>query len=279
MATERGAISVTPVSLDEVRLWRDMRRLEMACQITKDSVPGRPGWTQEYLLSLDGEPVGYGSVASAGPWQGEPTAIEIYVAPPHRQRLLDLYAAFLRVSGAVKVEVQSNDVLATVMLHRHCPEVASEAILFHDGFATALDVPGAALRQATAEEEPDASPEQLRWRAVVEIDGQKAGSGGVLFHYNRPYGDIYMAVEEAFRRRGVGSLIVQELKRWCYQRGHIPAARCNVGNLASQRTLQKAGFVPCGHVLVGQVASDTLPSTVEDFVAAAARRTLGATEG
>lgn len=255
MAAEHGAIGVAPVSLDEVRLWRDMHRLEMACQVTKDSVPGRPGWTQEYLLTLDGAPVGYGSVASAGPWQGEPTVIEIYVAPPHRQRLLDLYAAFLRVSAAVKVEVQSNDTLAAILLHRHCVEVASEAILFHDRFVTALSVAGATMRQATAEEEPEATPEQLRWRGVVEIDGQVAGTGGVLFHYNRPYGDIYMAVNEGFRRRGVGSFLVQELKRWCYQAGHIPAARCNVDNLASQRTLQKAGFVPCGHVLVGRVAA------------------------
>ena len=78
-----------------------------------------------------------------------------------------------------------------------------------------------------------------------------AASGGVLFHYNRPYGDIYLDVEEPFRRRGVGSFLVQELKRACYEGGHVPAARCNTGNVASQRTLQRAGFVPCGHILKG----------------------------
>ena len=78
-----------------------------------------------------------------------------------------------------------------------------------------------------------------------------AASGGVLFHYNRPYGDIYLDVEAPFRRRGVGSFLVQELKRACYEGGHVPAARCNTGNVASQRTLQRAGFVPCGHILKG----------------------------
>ena len=90
-----------------------------------------------------------------------------------------------------------------------------------------------------------------RWRGVVEIHGAVGATGGILFHYNRPYGDIYMDVAEPFRRRGLGSFLVQELKRVCYEGGHVPAARCNTGNIASQRTLQKAGFVPCGHILKG----------------------------
>jgi GNAT superfamily N-acetyltransferase len=100
-------------------------------------------------------------------------------------------------------------------------------------------------------EAPDTDAEERQWRRVVEIDGQVAASGGVLFHYNRPYGDIYMDVEESFRRRGLGAFLVQELKRLCYEGGHVPAARCNPTNVASRRTLQRAGFVPCAHILKG----------------------------
>jgi hypothetical protein len=35
--------------------------------------------------------------------------------------------------------------------------------------------------------------------------------------------------------------------------GSIPSARCNVDNLASRRTLQKAGFVPCGVLIAGDL--------------------------
>jgi len=90
----------------------------------------------------------------------------------------------------------------------------------------------------------------------VEVEGKVAATGGILFHYNRPYGDIYMDVAESFRRRGLGSFLVQELKRVCYEGGNIPAARCNPGNIASRRTLQKAGFVPCGNILNGSVSVD-----------------------
>jgi RimJ/RimL family protein N-acetyltransferase len=63
-----------------------------------------------------------------------------------------------------------------------------------------------------------------------------------------------MEVTEPFRRRGLGSFLVQELKRVCYEGGHVPGARCNPDNVASRRTLQKAGFVPYGHILKGSVA-------------------------
>jgi len=100
----------------------------------------------------------------------------------------------------------------------------------------------------------DISPNQLKWHGVVEIEGKTAATGGILFHYNRPYGDIYMEVAEPFRRRGLGSDLVQELKRVCYEGGNVPAARCNPKNIASRKTLQKAGFVPCGHILTGSVS-------------------------
>jgi GNAT superfamily N-acetyltransferase len=62
-----------------------------------------------------------------------------------------------------------------------------------------------------------------------------------------------MEVGERFRRRGFGSYLVQELKRVCYENGNVPGARCNQKNIASRKTLQKAGFVPCGQILSGAV--------------------------
>jgi len=88
---------------------------------------------------------------------------------------------------------------------------------------------------------------------VVTWNGEIAGAGGALYHYNRPYGDIYMKIAEPFRGRGLGVYLVQALKAACRSRGSVPAARCNVTNLASRRTLQKAGFVPCGNLVTGDL--------------------------
>ena len=246
-------LSATPSTLDRIREWRNAYLQEMDCQVAHDSIHGRPGWTHEYLLSADGAPVGYGSVAVGGPWAGQPTVYEFYLVRGHRVRLFDLFQVLLTASRAARIEVQTNDALGSAVLHRFASAVKSESILFHDERSTALAPSGATFRQPRASAAPDIPPEDRRWRGIVEVDGAVAATGGVLFHYNRPFGDIYMDVAEPFRRRGIGSFLVQELKRVCYESGHVPAARCATGNIASQRTLQKAGFAPCGHILNGMV--------------------------
>jgi GNAT superfamily N-acetyltransferase len=72
-------------------------------------------------------------------------------------------------------------------------------------------------------------------------------------HYNPPYGDVFMEVADPARRRAFGSYLVQEVKRACYEAGRRPAARCDSGNVGSRKTLDKAGFLPCGRLLVGEV--------------------------
>jgi len=245
--------SATRTDLKDIVRWRDMYRLEMACQVIHDSVHERDGWTDEYVLLSAGAAVGYGSVAVGGPWKEAPAAYEFYVVPHQRLHLFELFGALLEASGAVSIEVQSNDVLATTMLHTFAGPATSESILFHDKVSTSHRPAGAIFRAPGAEEAPDVPPSHLKWCGVVELEGQLAASGGILFHYNRPYGDIYMETSESFRRRGLGSFLVQELKRVCYEGGHVPAARCNPDNVASRRTLQRAGFVPCGHILKGSV--------------------------
>jgi len=247
-------LSSKAASLRDVFPWRDLYRLEMGCQIIHDSIHSRTGWTQEYCLFVGNTTVGYGSVAVAGPWMGKPAVYEFYVLPSHRLHAFELFRALLRVSGAVMINVQSNDSLITVMLHTFGRDVTSESVLFHDQLTTALSPAGALYRGATAADISDVAGDQLKWHGVVEVEGTVAATGGILFHYNRPYGDVYMEVAEPFRRRGIGSFLVQELKRVCYEGGNIPAARCSPGNVASRRTLQKAGFVPCGNILTGSVS-------------------------
>jgi ribosomal protein S18 acetylase RimI-like enzyme len=74
-----------------------------------------------------------------------------------------------------------------------------------------------------------------------------------MLNYNKPYADIYMEVKPSFRRRGFGSLMVQELKKIIYQIGRVPAARCNINNSISKATLLKAGFKVCGAILKGYI--------------------------
>jgi GNAT superfamily N-acetyltransferase len=179
---------------------------------------------------------------------------EFYVLPHHRLHAFDLFRTLLAVSDAAMINVQTNDSLITAMLHTFAHDVTCVSILFHDKLSTVLSPDGATFRCATSSEVPDVPNDQLKWYGVVELEDKVAATGGILFHYNRPYGDIYMDVGESFRRRGLGAFLVQELKRLCYEGGNIPAARCDPENVASRRTLQRAGFVPCGNILNGSVS-------------------------
>jgi GNAT superfamily N-acetyltransferase len=252
---ETMSLQVHRVELREIERMRDVYRHEMNCQVIHDSIHARPGWTHEYAIVEGGSKAGYGSVAVAGPWQGKPTVYEYFLLPQHRGRVFDSFLALLTASGATEIETQSNAGLLTVMLHTFAPTVTSESILFRDEVTTTHALSGAHFRRATAEDAAQVAQQQLdseaRW--LVEVGGVVAGAGDVLFHYNRPYGDIYMAVGESFRRRGIGTYLVQELKRVCYEGGSVPAARCNPKNIASRQTLQRAGFVPCGRILTGTV--------------------------
>lgn len=244
------------VELREIERMRDIYRHEMNCQIIHDSIHTRPGWTHEYLITDGSSKIGYGSVAVAGPWQANPTLYEFFVLPQHRRQVFDSFLALLTSSGATEIETQSNDVLLTAMLHTFAPTVTSESILFHDRVTTTHALPDALFRRATPEDGGQIAEQQLDAEAkwLVAVGGVVAATGDILFHYNRPYGDIYMKVAESFRRRGVGTYLVQELKRVCYEGGSVPAARCNPTNSASRQTLQRAGFVPCGHILKGAAA-------------------------
>jgi RimJ/RimL family protein N-acetyltransferase len=78
-------------------------------------------------------------------------------------------------------------------------------------------------------------------------------TGGFMLNYNHPFADIYMDVKEEFRQRGLGSLMVQELKKEIYKAHRVPAARCNIKNTISRATLIKAGFRLCGYLLEGKI--------------------------
>jgi RimJ/RimL family protein N-acetyltransferase len=251
-----GAITAVVSSADVVYPLREQYRQEMNCQIVHDSIHRRRGWTTTYLLAVSGATAGFGSIAIAGPWTHKPTIFELYILPEHRSRAFDLFEALLGASGARFMEVQSSDALLSAMLHTYARDIRSEAIVFQDRLPTALPSRGTVMQCSMPDgqirhciEARDGGPE---WR--LELDGETVATGGILFHYNRPYGDIYMDVAEPYRRRGFGSYLVQELKRAAYALDCIPAARCSPTNVASRKTLQKAGLIPYAHILDGTIA-------------------------
>jgi hypothetical protein len=250
------SVTATPSSPDDILPLREQYRQEMNCQIVHDSLHRRAGWTTTYRLAVNGVTAGFGGMAMGGPWTDKPTIFELFVIPAHRSRTFDLFESLLTASGARLMLVQSNDPLLPVMLHTYAGDIRSEAIVFHDRLTTALPSMGSVMHCTMPDHQirecVEARQGGPEWR--LELNGETVGTGGILFHYNRPYGDIYMDVAEPYRGRGLGSYLVQELKRSAYALGSIPAARCGQDNVASRKTLRKAGLAPYASILTGSIA-------------------------
>jgi GNAT superfamily N-acetyltransferase len=181
--------------------------------------------------------------------------IEFYILPHLRAVALPIFREALATTRATHIEAQTNLPLMLLMLYDCATNITREAILFHDGLTTHLACPGGVLRRATPADTSLIFPHQHEpvgeW--LIEVEGMIVATGGFYTHYNPPYADIFMEVAASARRQGYGSYLVQELKRLCYEAGKLPAARCHPSNIASRRTLQKAGLLPCANLLAGEV--------------------------
>ncbi len=234
----------------EVAALRELFRQEANCQFIHDSALAR-SIADAYLLVVDGRIGGYGAV-----WNKyeKDRLTEFYALPHLRGHALPMFRELLAVSGATHIEAQTNIPWMLTLLYDCADDIKAESILFHDAFTTHLACPNGTFRRATpldtAEVFTHHSEPVGEW--LMEVEGAVVATAGFLCHYNPPYGDIFMEVAEPARRQGVGSYLVQEVKRVCYEAGKKPAARCNPDNSASRRTLQKAGLLPCGRLLAGK---------------------------
>src|SRR5688572_27834484 len=81
-----------------------------------------------------------------------------------------------------------------LMLYDCASKIESETVLFHDAFTTNLAVPGITFRRVTESDKGCIFPHTVEpvGEGVIEVGREVAVTGGILFHYNIPYGDIYM---------------------------------------------------------------------------------------
>ena len=245
-------IQAIPVEFKEVEAMRELYRQEQNCQIIHDSALSRK-LADAYLILVEGKIAGYGGV-----WNRYEVgrAMEFYLFPPYKRGASPIFREFLQASSATPMEAQTNCPLLLMLLFEFAKNIAAENILFQDSKVTNLVCPNGVFRQSTNDEKSTIFEHHSEpvgdW--IVESAGKIVASGGFLCHYNPPYGDIYMEVQEESRRQGIGSYLVQELKTACYEAGKKPSARCNSDNVASRKTLMRAGFEPCARLLTGEIA-------------------------
>lgn len=236
-------IEVRPTDAGALESQRARFRAESQCQIVHDSILPRK-LADSFLLTVEGEVAGYGGV-----WNRyyPNRIVEFHVTEEHRDVRTALFAAFVDATGAAEIEAQTNMPQMLGLLEAYGADPIVEKLLFGDGEDSSLDRPGALLRRRR----PDDEGPEGAW--VVESGGEVVAGGGILTHYNPPYGDLYMEVRSSNRGRGLGGFIVQELRRVCRESGLIPAARCDPENVASRQALLRGGMTQCGELLAARL--------------------------
>jgi GNAT superfamily N-acetyltransferase len=211
------------------------------------------GWTDSYIIKVDGITVGYGAVKGKDELSDRDAIFEFYIMPAWRKDSSKIFHGLITASKVSYIECQSNDLLLSQMLYEFSSNICSDTILFKTGPPTDLSFLGAIFREWHEGDklfEHKAEPEGSH---VIEFKGEIVATGGFLLHYNKPFADLYMEVRTDMRRKGFGSLLIQEVKKACYQAGRVPAARCGIGNKASKATLLKGGLSVAGYMLTGDV--------------------------
>ena len=138
------------------------------------------------------------------------------------------------------------------MLYEFAQNINSEMMLFKDHIETEWKIPDVIFRRRREGEQIFEHTCEPIGDYVLEKNGEVIATGGFMLCYNMPFSDLYMEVKENFKKNGLGSFLIQELKKECYLSGRIPAARCSISNIASRSTMIKAGLQVAGFMLTGE---------------------------
>lgn len=239
-------MTATKVALRELGDLREKFLAEIDNQFTYDKCH-LFGWADTWLFTIDGAVAGYGGVWGKEKREHRDSIMEFFLEPEYRKAAHAIFAKFIAASGVSWIECQSNDPFLSEMLFEFATEIYAEAILFEEDFTTSIAIDDAQLERCGP------SDNRFDHPCVLKYKGEVVGKGGLLLNYNFPYADIYYGIEESRRRRGFGSFFVQELKKLAYEIGRVPAARTNIDNIISKRTMMKAGLRPCGWRLGGRI--------------------------
>jgi hypothetical protein len=245
-------LKITKTSLNDILHLRALFLQESNFQVRYNACHER-GWSDSYLISIDGISVGYGSIKGKDDLAKREAIFEFYLMPAWRKNVSTVFEKLIATSGSTYIECQSNDLLLSSMVYEFGQDISSDVILFKDGPVTTLEVAGATFRQRMPDEHLFQHNHEPDGDYVIEVNGAVVATGGFLLHYNKPFADLYMEVREDQREKGYGSLVIQEVKKACFISGRVPAARCNISNKASKATLLKGGLEIAGYMLLGEI--------------------------
>lgn len=210
-------------------------------------------WSDSYVITSGATTIGYGAVKGMNQVTDRDAVFEFYVIPTFRKKATVFFSMLLQESKSRFIECQSNDFLLSAMMFEFGHDINSDVVLLKEHTTTALRNPGVIFRERKTDDIMFDHTTEPHGEYVLERDDEIIATGGFTLYYNMPFADLYMEVRRDHQHQGMGSYLVQELKRECYLKGRVPAARCNIDNIGSRFALIKAGLTVSGYMLTGKI--------------------------
>lgn len=245
-------IDFSKATHEEVRMMRDLFLRERNFQLRFHANHER-GWADYYLISHQDLTIGYGALKGDSPGDPRDRLFEFFLMPTYKNRAEDIFKDLLVSCNARYLQWQTNDDSIHQPATLYSTAQQAEALLFGAGVETTLPSNGTIFRERKDGDLIFDHTSEPVGKYVLENNSEIVATGGFLTHYNFPYVDLFMEVSPGWRKRGLGSYLIQEIKNACFVEGRIPAARCNPDNLASKKTLEKAGMIQVGEVRLARV--------------------------
>src|ERR1700748_1607495 len=176
------------VGLKEILPIRELFLKENNFQVRYDACHVR-GWSDSYLINIDGANVGYGSVKGKDDLSLRDAIFEFYLTIKYRKYANAAFEKLIKTSEAKYIECQSNDHLLSSMLYEFADSISSDVILFGDDQFAFLNIPEATFRKKIAGDVSFEHKSEPDGDYVIEVNGEIVATGGFLLHYNIPFAD------------------------------------------------------------------------------------------
>ena len=245
-------LQIYQTELSKILPYRDLYLQAMNRQIRYNACHER-GLSTLYLFILNGVPIGYAAVKGKNEPTDRDCIFEFFLLPAQRKLASLAFQQLILFTQAAHIECQSNDGFITPLLYEFAEQIRTGVILFEDQQVTDLKIPEVSFRPYNDDDKVFEHQSEPPGDYVLVWNSKVVATGGFLLHYNRPFADLYMEVQVEHRGKGLGSYLLQEVKKACYLAGRVPAARCNLENKVSRSCLEKAGMGVCGFMLEGVV--------------------------
>lgn len=253
-------IKIVPISKQNELIYKWRKLYFQSCYEAQELFVEQKVMESKALSIVVGiKPIGYFIVCNGK------IILEYYLEKKYLHLQTQIFLHLIQSKAITSAWVKTFDPLLLKMAHMFGQKNSVIGFLFRDSNSTDLKLKSDLVFKKASLKDMDLveafkwdffeSQEELEYffnegTYLFYLKDEFVGIGTIMnIHKYKPFCDIGMCVKPEFRKMGLGAQIVLQLKNHCFKKNLKPICGCAFENVASRKTLEKAGFIS-RHVLL-----------------------------